>query len=116
MDSSWILYLMLAFQPALAIILFLAPLIFYQTPLDGGFSMAAVLAGVRGESLKLLAGPSLSGRLSRPVRMKVAVCELVSMVGKSEYPEIEYVLDGTGGSETLSHGLSYSVMGGGESV
>lgn len=66
---------------SLAIVLFLAALTFYQTPMDGGFSMVAVLVRVRKESLKLLAGPSLSGRLSRPVRMKIAVRELVSTVG-----------------------------------
>ena len=110
MDPSWIPYLVLAFQPVLAVILFVTALTFYQTPMDGGFSMVAVLSGVRKESLKLLEGASLSGRLSRLVRMKIAVRELVSVPGKSEPPEIEYVLGGVGDNQTLSPSLRYSVL------
>lgn len=100
MNLSWILYLVVAFQPVLAVILFVTALTFYQTPMDGGFSMVAVLSGVRKESLKLLEGASLSGRLSRPVRMKIAVRELVSVPGKSEPPETEDVLGGIGYNQT----------------
>ena len=110
MDPSWILYLVLAFQPVLAVILFVTALTFYQTPMDGGFSMVAVLSGVRKESLKLLEGTSLSGRLSRPVRTKIAVRELVSVPWKSEPPEIEYVLGGIGYNQTLSPSLRYNVL------
>lgn len=109
MDPSWILYLVLAFQPALAIILFLVALTFHQTPMDGGFGMIAVLAGVKKESLRLLEGASLSGRLSKPLRMQIAVHHLVTVTGKSEVPEIEYILGGKGENETLANDLKYSV-------
>lgn len=107
MDPSSILYLVLSFQPALAVTLFLAALTFYQTPMDGGFSMIAVLSGVRKESLKLLEGASLSGRLSRPVRMEIVVRGPLAVAGMSEPPEIEYVLGGVGDNQTLSHALRY---------
>ena len=53
MDPSWFLYLVLAIQPLLTILFFITALTFSHTPLDGGFGITAILAGVRAESLKM---------------------------------------------------------------
>ena len=110
MDPSWILYLILAFQPFLAILFFFTALAFHQTPLDGGFSMIAVMAGVREESLKLLRGASLSGRLSRPVKMKIAISEAGTSSKGRALPQVEYILGGTGDNEMLEHMPRYRLL------
>lgn len=69
----------------------------------------AVLAGVRKASLKLLEGASLSGRLSKPLRMKYAVYDEVTVTGRSKPSEIEYILGVTRGNRNLSRALSNSV-------
>ena len=110
MDPSWILYLILAIQPALVILLFLTGLVFSQTPLDGGFGIVAIMAGVKWESLKILQGASLSGRLSEPVRMKIAVSEPVTDAVRGMLPQIRYVLGGVEDNETLGHTSSHRIL------
>ena len=110
MDPSWILYFILAVQPVLVILLFLTGLAFSQTPLDGGFGIIAIMAGVKGESLKILQGASLSGRLSEPVRMKIAISEPVADAVRGMLPQIRYVLGGVGDNETLGHTSSHWIL------
>ena len=110
MDPSWILYLILAIQPVLVILLFLTGLAFSQTPLDGGFGIIAIMAGVKGESLKIMQGASLSGRLSEPMRMKIAVSEPVADAVKGMLPQIRYVLGGVEVNETLGHKSSHRIL------
>lgn len=80
--------------------------------MDGGFGIIAILAGVQKESLALLEGASLSGRLSKLLRMHIAAFQPVTVTEKSEVLEIEYVLGGEGGNETLAHAWKYIVFGG----
>ena len=101
MDPSWILYLILAIQPVLVLLLFLTGLAFSKTPLDGGFSIVAILAGVKSERLNLLQGASLSGRLSDPVRMQIAVSEPVKDASRGSLPQIGYVIGGGVDNGTL---------------
>ena len=110
MDPSWILYLILAIQPVLVILLFLTGLAFSRMPLDGGFGIIAIMAGVKGESLKVLQGASLSGRLCEPVRMKIAVSEPVADAAKGMLPQVRYVLGGVGDNETLGHTSSHRML------
>lgn len=111
MDPSWVLYLVLAIQPLLTILFFITALTFSHTPLDGGFGITAVLAGVRGESLKMLQGASMSGRLSEPVRMQIAVSEPVEPDARGKMtPEIEYVIGGTGSNGVLGHVPRYRMV------
>lgn len=112
MDPSWILYLVLAIQPLLTILFFITALTFSHTPLDGGFGITAVLAGVGGESLKMLQGASMSGRLSEPVRMQIAVSEPVGPDARGKMtPEIEYVIGGTGSNGVLGRAPRYRMLG-----
>ena len=54
MNASWPLYLVLTIQPALILAAYIATRFFYQTPIDNGFGMIAILAGVRQEIFRLL--------------------------------------------------------------
>lgn len=54
MHTTWLLYLILTAQAMLVVAAFVAALSFYQAPLNSGFSMIAILAGVMQETLKLL--------------------------------------------------------------
>ena len=111
MDPSWVLYLVLGIQPLLTILFFITALTFSRTPLDGGFGITAILAGVREESLKMLQGASMSGRLSEPVRMQIAVSEPVGPDERGKTtPEIEYVIGGTGSNGLLGHAPRYRVL------
>ena len=66
--------------------------IFYQTPIDIGFRMIAILAGVRKETLRLVWGVSSTGRVSKPVPMQMSlVDDVVTRIGK-QAPIDEYVI------------------------
>ena len=56
MNTSWLLYLILAIQPALTIAAYLAARFFYQTPIDNGFGITALLAGVRPGDVEIALG------------------------------------------------------------
>ena len=107
MNASWPLYLVLAIQPVLTLAAYIAALFFYQTPIDSGFGMIAILAGVRQETLRLLRGASLTGRVSKPVPMHRLVDDPITRIGKQAPPQIEYVLGVEGKNETLSHAVRY---------
>ena len=91
MNASPWLFIALALQPALTIILLFACLLMYTTPLDSGFGMVALLAGARTETLKLLHGASLSGELKQRLRVKIAVEHRVTEDGLSRLRN-EYIL------------------------
>lgn len=112
MDPSWVLYLVLAIQPLLTVLFFITALTFSHTPLDSGFGITAILAGVREESLKRLQGASMSGRLSEPVRMQIAVSQPVGPDERGKMtPEIEYVIGGTGSNGVLGHAPRHRILG-----
>ena len=53
----------------------------------------------------------MSGRLSEPVRMQIAVTEPVGLDGRGKMtPEIEYVLGGTGSNGVLGHAPRYRIL------
>lgn len=107
MNTSWLLYLVLCIQPFLTIAAYLAARLFYKTPISSGFGMIAILAGVRKETLRLLWGASMSGRVSKPVRMQIAVDDPHVTTGKPAPPEIEYILGGQDANDSLSSTLRY---------
>ena len=102
MDPSWLLYLVLAIQPVLTAAAFLVTLFFHRTPMNRGFSMIAVMAGVKHESLHILKGASFSGQLSKPVKLKIEVDDAVTTDGKRGPPKIDYIIDGEGPNDSLS--------------
>ena len=91
MNTSPWLFIALSIQPALTIIFLFASLSMYSTPLDGGFGMVAILAGVRTKTLKLLQGASFSGELKESLRVKIAVQDYVTDKGHT-IPRNEYIL------------------------
>lgn len=71
MNKSPLLYLVLVIQPVLVTLVFIASTLMYRTPIDEGFGLVAILAGVRRETLDLLNGASISGKLRECVRLRV---------------------------------------------
>lgn len=119
MNTSFWLFLILAVFPVLTTLAFLGCLFLYNVPLDGGsFGTVALLAGVRPDSLALLDGASLSGKLKRRIRVKIDVHKPFPFEeGLNGEPQVEYILaDGVhdgGGASTLrrrnvADGLKYS--------
>jgi hypothetical protein len=62
-------YVILIIQPILTVIAFSATVLLYETPVDRGFGLLSVLAGVERDSLDVLAGATLSGELEKPIRL-----------------------------------------------
>lgn len=73
LNSRWPLYLVLCLQPILTVSMFFFALILYDTPIDKGFGLVAILSGIDKNSLDILKGAALSGELRRPVNLNVAV-------------------------------------------
>lgn len=71
MNASPLLYLVLVVQPILTTIIFVAIILMYRTPIDDGFGLVALLAGVRRETLHLLNGASVSGKLRERVILDI---------------------------------------------
>ncbi|KAI4184919.1 MAG: hypothetical protein LQ346_006020 [Caloplaca aetnensis] len=69
--KSGLLYLLLAIQPALVIIILGWMAVLRSTPLDRGFGLVSILSGVDRDSLDSLAGAGLSGELSRSVKLVI---------------------------------------------
>ena len=73
LNASGLLYLVICLQPILTILMFLFMITLYDTPTDSGFGIVAILSGIDRNSLDSLHGGALSGQLSRPVNLNVAV-------------------------------------------
>lgn len=107
MDTSWLLYLILAIQPGLTLAAYVASRMFYRTPVDANFGLISILAGVRKESLTLLRGASMNGRVAKPVRMQIVVDDPVAAASKPTPPELEYILGGQDKNDTLAPRARY---------
>jgi hypothetical protein len=75
LNARWPLYLVLCLQPTLTISMFLFAINLYDTPIDKGFGLVAILSGIDKDSLDVLNGAALSGELKRPINLNVAVLE-----------------------------------------
>lgn len=92
MSTSGTLYLVLALQPILTTLIVVASLFVYRTPVDGGFGLVALLAGVRIDTLMLLQGASFSGILDKPLPVKILVDEEPAATRGKAVLQAEYVL------------------------
>ena len=92
MNTSPWLFIAFSIQPALTIICLFASLLMYTTPLDRGFGMVALLAGVRTKTLKLLEGASFSGELEKRLRVRIAVQDYAPDDKGHTVPRNEYIL------------------------
>ena len=107
MNTSWLLYLILAIQPSVILAAYVASWMFYRTPIDGDFGLIPILAGVRQETLRLLSGASMSGRVAKPIRMQIVVNDPVVAAGKPAPPKLEYILGGQDQNGTLAPQIRY---------
>ncbi|KAI4129187.1 MAG: hypothetical protein LQ338_002346 [Usnochroma carphineum] len=70
--KSGLLYLLLSVQPLLILcILGLTATVLYSIPLDRGFGLISILSGVDRDSLDILAGAALSGKLRKDVKLNM---------------------------------------------
>ena len=94
MNPSWALYVVLAVQPAVVTVIFIASFVLsYFSAVDGGsFGIIAILAGVRTETLKLFEGASYSGTLKKPVNIQIDTVT----TGHRNKPQIEYAFHDDG--------------------
>ncbi|KAL9111284.1 MAG: hypothetical protein Q9187_007941 [Circinaria calcarea] len=106
LNPSRLLYLVLCLQPILTIFMFLFMIILYDTPTDSGFGIVAILSGIDRNSLNHLHGGALSGQLSRPVNLNVAV---INDAGESmTRGQIRYSIDCERQEKnTLKRGVKY---------
>ncbi|CZR57843.1 uncharacterized protein PAC_07732 [Phialocephala subalpina] len=110
LDASWLLYLLLAIQPIFTALMFILAAIFYPAPFGRGFGIAAVLSGIKKDSLGLLSGAALSGKLERPVRLDISVANDAQSTGNtSQMGHIQYSIDGVSArGKGLRKGKVYS--------
>ncbi|KAF8847214.1 hypothetical protein BDZ45DRAFT_539676, partial [Acephala macrosclerotiorum] len=73
LDANWLLCLLLAVQPVLALLMFLLSALCYSMAIGNGFNMVAIMSGIEKDSLDLLSGAALSGGLERPVKLDISV-------------------------------------------
>ena len=92
MNPSLLLYLVLAVFPVLTALLFTCGLLLRNIPLDSGFGMIALLAGVRTETLQLLKGASRSGLLKKPIRVSINVHDVPATAKGLNNQSNEYIL------------------------
>lgn len=92
MNTSPVLFFVLAVVPISATLVFIGYLLLYRSvPFDvRGFGTAALLAGVRVDTLALLNGASVSGKLTKYIRIRVD--PLPQDEGRRGPTEVQYVL------------------------
>lgn len=73
--ADWSLYALLAIQPSLTALAFVAVCALHETPISRGFGLISVLAGVERGGLDVLAGATFSGETKRSVTMEIRVVE-----------------------------------------
>ncbi|MCJ1280682.1 hypothetical protein MMC21_008512 [Puttea exsequens] len=108
LSHTWLLFLILAIQPVLTLLVFLLGFINYVTPIDSGFGMVSVLAGVQPSSLALLKGASISGELQKPLPMNLILVRKDGIRERGASHEVEYILGREGGhkwNDRLEHPL-----------
>jgi hypothetical protein len=90
--------------------MFILAAIFYPAPFGRGFGIAAVLSGIKKDSLGLLSGAALSGELERPVRLDISVANDAQSTGNtSQMGHIQYSIDGVSArGKGLRKGKVYS--------
>ena len=92
MNSSLLLYVVLAVFPVLTALLFTCGLLLRNLPIDSGFGMIALLAGVRKETLQILKGASTSGKLKNPIRVSIIVHDVPAAAKGLNDQRNEYIL------------------------
>ena len=109
--ADTLLYLVLIVQPIMAIVFLLLVMLFSSVPVDRGFGLVAILAGIEKESLGLLRGAGLSGTLKGPARLKIKVNNMINgednIPGAEPMGEVRYAIGELGKNSVLVHGRKY---------
>ena len=105
--DRWPLYLVLAVQPILLLAAYLGRTALYCTPVSNGFGLITLLAGVSRESLGVLRGAAFSGRLAKPVRIRILTGSQDDGGSSSREADIEYELDSKGRHDRIEKGKMY---------
>ena len=99
--SVW-LYCVFGLQPMLTLIMLVLAMALYSTPLDKGFGLVSILAGINRQSLDVLRGASLPGGLSQSLKLSITPFQQYGGEGPVEYHV---------GSATLPDKLGGSLSG-----
>ena len=110
MNASPLLFLVFIIQPTLTIILLLASILMFRTPLDKGFGLISLLAGIKTETLHLLAGASVSGKLKEALRVRVVVHQPLTLDGRPGHPRNGYILGDGLPNGKLAHPMNFSEL------
>ena len=104
---SWIIYFILALQPLLLTATLLTRVFLFSSPVTEGFGTISLLAGLRSDSAGVLRGASLSGKLSKLVRVQMVVRNGDGYEDEGAN-RIEYILNGHGRNDVVTSGKVYS--------
>ncbi|KAL8868035.1 MAG: hypothetical protein Q9174_005261 [Haloplaca sp. 1 TL-2023] len=86
--KSGTLFFIIALQPLLIIfILGLTASVFYKAPLGRGFGLISILSGIDRDSLDVLSGAALSGKLTKDVKLDIR-----STANRTQGHSVEYVV------------------------
>lgn len=69
--KSPLLYFILAVQPLLIVAILIAASAMHSVPMDKGFGLVSILAGIDRHTLDILSGASLSGELTQRVKLLI---------------------------------------------
>ena len=105
--DRWSLYLVLAIQPMLLLTSFLGRRALYSAPVSNGFGLIALLAGVSRDSLDVLRGAAFSGRLTKPVRIRISTNDQDDGWLRNREANIEYELASQGRHDRVEKGRTY---------
>jgi len=108
LHRHWGLLLIVLLYPVLTIVLIaVRALCYFSIPIDQGFGIVALLAGVETRTLHGLRGASLSGQTKRPVRMKISVEPGVANASGSGMGRIRYLVGELGKADRMRGGEKY---------
>ena len=101
--QSGLLYLVIMIHLIITLVATVWKACLYKTAVGEGFGLIAVLAGLPSRSTRILRGASLSGKLERPVRVRIDVKDSPSLEGEGSSKEshIQYSFDTREGNGKL---------------
>ena len=96
------LYFVLAIQPILLLAAFVGRMSLFSTPVTSGFGLVSLLAGVSRDSLDVLRGAAFSGKLKKPVEVRISTA-----YRRDFESNMEYELDSKGRHDSIRKGVVY---------
>ncbi|KAF5027412.1 hypothetical protein F66182_489 [Fusarium sp. NRRL 66182] len=102
--KSPLLYMVLGVQPLLIVVVLTLRCLLYPVPVDKGFGLASILAGLDASSIAALHGAGLSGELLENVKLIIRVIE---DDGKQRITYTVAPIDSRGKQGSISPGVIY---------